>query len=291
VSFLRYNICSISFRHELVSFRELVHFAHTAGYSGIELWGVHANSLLRNNSLKIERLIEEMQSVSITVSMISDYLDLLVEPNLFLKVEQKWYELISIAQLFKTDKIRIFAGNKASASASEEEWGLCIARLRHLVEISSAYGIYTVIETHPCTFADNLQETLRLLAEVNHEFLCINLDFLHLWEVECPPYEAFWQLKPWIVNFHFKNVLNQESLHVFSPNNVYSPSGYRDGMVPLANGAIDFSEIVNLLMKEQTTFPASIEWFGDEPFHRLRSELQWLKEVEAKSIETANIIL
>ncbi len=280
---MRYNICSISFRHVLASFGDLIRFAHRAGFSGIELWGVHAYSMVRDHPPGVIRILREMESVGIGVSMISDYLDLLANADRFVDVERKWKELISLARLFKTDKIRIFAGDKASAAAVGQEWERCAARLARLADLSSVFGIYTVIETHPGTLADNLDATLKLIDRTDHDFLRVNLDFLHLVEAGCRPLDVLAKLKPWTINYHLKNVSARDRLHVFSPGNVYSPSGLRDGMTPLADGIVDFAEIMDALVRDRTPCSASLEWFGNEPFRVLQAELQWLRKFENRN--------
>lgn len=42
---MRLALCTISFRHHLVSIGELARFARGHGFDGIELWGVHARNL------------------------------------------------------------------------------------------------------------------------------------------------------------------------------------------------------------------------------------------------------
>ncbi|EFM12164.1 Xylose isomerase domain protein TIM barrel [Paenibacillus curdlanolyticus YK9] len=276
---MKYNLCTISFRHQLVSLRELVVFANKTGYTGIELWGVHARSLIRHDPIGLARLVPEMQRLQIEVGMISDYLDLLT-PEGFEEQEAKWKELLSLARLFQTNKLRIFAGNRASESASREEWERCMKRLRDLADMSSAYGIYLIVETHPMTYADCLPSVLKLLEDTDHPYIRLNLDFLHMWEADCSPEEAYRKLKPWVHHFHFKNVRDRDSLSVFAPDNVYSPSGHRQGIVSLSEGALSFSEIVKLLELDQTPFSASIEWFGDDPYHQLKEEMRWLRQVE-----------
>lgn len=287
VSFVKYNICSISFRHELVSIQQLIRFAKAEGFSGIELWGVHAAALFRNDPEEIPRIVNEMQARNINVSMISDYVQLNAPQDQWTNAERKWQTLITLALLFRTDKIRIFAGNQASAAAIMEERMLCINRLRQLAEYSSRFGVYLVIETHPDTYSDTLESTIRLLNDVDHDHVRINLDFLHMWEVGCEPLDAYRALKPWIVNYHMKNVATRDSLDLFSPCNVYSPNGIRSGMTKLADGMIDYTSIIKYLESEQTPHAASIEWFGDEPHRLLHEEMTWLKQVESLRTSTS----
>lgn len=279
---VKYSVCSISFRHQLVSLHQLIRFAHSEGYSGIELWGVHAAALFRNSPEDIPRTVAEMQRKAMEISMISDYLDLNAPPERWADEEKKWQTLLSLALVFRTDKIRIFAGNQASGSASHQDWNRCVSRLHNLARYASGFGIYTVIETHPDTLADTVDSTLRLIHETGHEDVKINLDFLHMWEAGTDPLEAYRVLKPWIANFHLKNVANRESLGLFAPSNVYSPNGSRNGMVKLAEGVIDYPAIIGHLEKERSPHAASIEWFGEEPHRELREEMIWLKQVEAR---------
>lgn len=275
---MKYDICSISFRHEMVSFQELVHYAQRTGFSGIELWGVHAFSMLGQQSGAMDRTIKELDAAGIRVSMISDYIDLAADAAGYLEAKKKWLQLIAAAKMFKCDKIRIFAGNSGSGAASSSEWNRCVELLHQLAEISSAYGIYLVIETHPNTYADRLDSAIRLMTEVNHAFVRINLDFLHLWETGTPPVEALQALKPWTIHYHLKNILNAGDLWVFLPDNVYSPKGRREGMSALSQGVVDYSEVIRILSREDHEYSASLEWFGAKPFSFLESELAWLHQ-------------
>lgn len=277
---MNYHVCTISFRHELVSLRELLQFTKRNGFAGIELWGVHGLSLMRQNPCEIPLLAEEVRELGIGISMISHYLDLNAHPDRFEAAERQWNELIRLAKAFGADKIRIFAGNSGSAASSRSDWNLVVKRLRAIADQSSNHGIYTLIETHPDTYADRLDSTLRLVEETNHAYIGINLDFLHLWESGTAPLKAWRSLKHTIKHFHLKNVLDSSSLRIFDPHNIYSPSGTRSGIVSLAEGAVDYSGIIPLLASEDSGYSASIEWFGSDPFRYLKEEMLWLKERE-----------
>ncbi|MGB8953920.1 MAG: sugar phosphate isomerase/epimerase family protein [Tumebacillaceae bacterium] len=279
---MKYNICSISFRHELVSFRELIRFAHDIGFAGIELWGVHARSLKNAHRANVAAVVAELAERGLCVSMISDYVDLHAAPTHYPSVLAKLDDLIALAREFGTDKIRIFAGSRGSATATPVEWQLAVKRLRQMAERTQEHGIQLVIETHPETYADSLASTMRLLAEVDHPSLRVNVDFLHVWEAGDDLMPAYRTLQPYAVNYHFKNVSQRSALGVFAPLNVYSPNGTREGITRLADGAIDFVEVVRTLTADETPYSASIEWFGPQPFDALQRELAWLRDVESR---------
>ncbi|MEW9700040.1 sugar phosphate isomerase/epimerase family protein [Paenibacillus sp. SI8] len=276
---MRYSICSISFRHELISFRELIHLAAQTGFSGIELWGVHAEALIHKEPSLLACELEEMRGAGIGISMISDYVELLCDTSTFIESKHKWQRLIDLALSFHTNKIRLFAGNKSSTAASEQDWEVCIQNLKELTQMASEFEIFTVIETHPRTLADSLASTMQIIREIDHPFLGVNLDFLHLWEAGTDPLEAYQRLQPWVLNVHLKNVRNANHLHVFEPGNIYSPNGNRDGMTALGEGAILFAPLIQNLKTVDFTHFAALEWFGKNPSQYVKREMKWLEDV------------
>lgn len=67
---MRIALCTISFRHHLVSIGELARFARGHGFDGIELWGVHARNLGPGDHA------EWLAAYGLRVPMLSDYLPL-----------------------------------------------------------------------------------------------------------------------------------------------------------------------------------------------------------------------
>jgi 3-dehydroshikimate dehydratase len=192
----------------------------------------------------------------------------------------KWNNLIEMAHLFGTANIRIFACSQGSSRAKPDEWKVGVKRLRHLADVAEERGITLVIETHPNTYADTLNSTLQLLEDTQHDSIRINLDFLHLWESGSPPSQALRALQPYVVNCHLKNVKSRAHLGVFAPDNVYSPSGRREGMISLSEGAVNYSDALLDLFKYGEQLPLAIEWFGDRPFQHLMLEREWLLQAE-----------
>ena len=136
---------------------------------------------------------------------------------------------------------------------------------------------------------DTLESTKRFFLEVNHKAIKLNLDFLHLWEFGADPIKSFDVLKKWVVNFHFKNIINEVNLSVFNPTNIYSPNGSRKGIVPLNEGKINYIKIIKYLIENKFDKPISLEWFGKDPFNYLELEIKWLKEIEVLPCLETNI--
>lgn len=253
---MKISICTISFRHELVSLTELARWAAENRFDGIELWGVHALNLGES----LVPSIESVWSQGVRFSMLSDYFALQGEEA---KVLRRAERMFQIARQTGVRKVRTFAGGRASQMVGGHERADAARRLNHLCETAAGYGLKLVVEIHPNSLADTLESTIDLIAEVDHPAMRINFDVLHVWESGADPLGAFRQLQPHVAHFHLKNVRSRRDLNVFEPANVYAAAGTREGMTPLFEGACDYESF----FKEAglgDEAEASLEWFGDD---------------------------
>ncbi|OAS14664.1 sugar phosphate isomerase/epimerase family protein [Paenibacillus oryzisoli] len=267
---LRCSLCTITFRHTLISFEELVQFARTEGFDGLEVWGAHAVHLYKAWNGSKRALLE---GAGLTVSMISDYLDVGTQVN-FADTVIKCKELLVVADWLGTSKIRTFAGMRGSREVDRAEFEETVRQLRILGDLCMNQGIELLVETHPGTLADHKKAAYRLMMEVNHEAVKLNLDFLHMWEAGDDPLESYELLAPWVAYFHLKNVTSLAQCSVFQPHQVYAANGSRKGMVSLENGAVNYRPIIDRI--SQSGKFASLEWFGADPIRVLKEEIGWL---------------
>ncbi|HDW3057078.1 TPA: sugar phosphate isomerase/epimerase [Bacillus cereus] len=270
---MKYSLCTISFRHQLISFTDIVQFAYENGFEGIELWGTHAQNLYMQERETTERELNFLKDKNLEITMISDYLDISLSAD-FEKTIEKSEQLVILANWFNTNKIRTFAGQKGSEDFSEQERKEYVKRIHKICDVFAQHNMYVLLETHPNTLTDTLPATIELLEEVNHPNLKINLDFLHIWESGADPIDSFHQLKPWTLHYHFKNISSANYLHVFEPNNVYAAAGSRIGMVPLFEGIVNYDEIIQEV--RDTNLFASLEWFGHNSKEILKEEMKVL---------------
>ncbi|HEV2545123.1 MAG TPA: sugar phosphate isomerase/epimerase family protein [Methylobacterium sp.] len=258
---MRVALCTISFRHHLVSIGELARFARGHGFDGIELWGVHARNLGPGDHA------EWLAAYGLRVPMLSDYLPLDAPPK---TLTERTAELARLAGSWGAPRLRTFAGTKSSADASAEERAQVAARLRMAATQLADHGLRLVVETHPGTLADTTTSLLDLLASVDHPNLRVNFDTLHVWEGGDDPLAAHARLSPYIDYYHLKNVRSRADLPVFEPANVYAAAGRREGMTALFEGALDYGALLKTLPPQAE---ASLEWFGDASFAVLPTDL------------------
>lgn len=259
---MKLSLCTISFRHHLMSITDIAQWAAQNRFDGIELWGIHAINLADKPRFNAGWLA----NMGLSVPMISDYLP--INGNLQTALDK--VDLLSeLAWRWNCRKIRTFAGQQPSNGLNLNEKTCIAERLQKLADRADQHGMKLLLETHPNTLADNSQSTLELLAAVNHPALGINFDVLHLWEAGEDPHQAWQQLRPYVHHLHLKNIRSSSMLDVFAPANVYAAAGSREGMVPLFEGAMDYQQFLSEIAGE-TGLDASLEWFG----HDVQSVLQ-----------------
>ncbi|AEY00473.1 xylose isomerase-like TIM barrel [Oceanimonas sp. GK1] len=264
-------LCTISFRHHLVSLAELALWARNHGFSGIELWGAHA----RNLAAQPQYNADWLGTFGLRVPMLSDYL-----PTEGPAAERRRQTqlLCDLAERWGAPRLRTFAGRKGSAETSPAERAAVVAALREQCLIAADHGLRLLVETHPGTLADGGESILRLLEEVNHPAFGLNFDTLHVWEGGDDPLTLLAQTRPHVDYFHLKNVSDRERLAVFAPGNVYAAAGCRDGMVPLFEGCVDYRAFLAPLLNDPDA-SASLEWFGPDAFTVLRQDRLAIREL------------
>jgi sugar phosphate isomerase/epimerase len=73
-------------------------------------------------------------------------------------------KIIASAEILGAANIRVWAGAKPSAMASEEDWRLSAEDTRRIADMAAAHGMDVSFEYHCDTLTDSVQTTERLLA-------------------------------------------------------------------------------------------------------------------------------
>lgn len=281
---MRVSLCTITFRHHLISLDEIAAWAEANDFQGIELWGAHA----RNLAPRADRNAEWLDGYGLSVPMISDYLPLDGDTE---ALRHKTVELCRLARRWRTRKIRTFAGSRGSQAVGADERRQVVARLKEISDITASYGIYLLAETHPKTLADTAASTLQLIEEVAHSHFAINFDTLHVWEGGDDPVTVHRAMKPHIRHYHLKNIVDRADLSVFEPANVYAAAGNRRGMTPLFEGTVDYTRFLEEIADDPQA-DASLEWFGNDCMDTLRRDRRQVRQaIEGgeRPLRTANI--
>lgn len=281
---MKFSLCTISFRHQLISFQEIASFARKHRFDGIEMWGIHGERLYEHARHATELELAALRREHIHISMLSDYLNIDDESE-FTKTIERCDRLIQLANWFGSTRIRTFAGQKSSKAVSIAERERYIERLLVLRDRCSQAGVQLIVEIHPGTLADSLSSTWELLHEAGKDKLRLNFDVMHAWEFGGNIMEHYDTLEPWVDYFHLKNIASARDASLFEPNNVYAASGKRQGMSMLRNGVIDYGEVLRRISHKDCY--AALEWFGPSPLTVLEQEISWLHQTSL--VESNNV--
>ncbi|MBY5934973.1 sugar phosphate isomerase/epimerase [Tateyamaria omphalii] len=279
---MKISLCTITFRHHLVSLEQIADWASRNGFHGIEIWGAHA----RHIPFATGHDARWLAGFGLRVPMVSDYLPL-DRPD---ALHRKTAAALDQARRWGTNNIRTFVGRNGSDDTSDPDRADLTKALRDACAQAAEQDAYLLVETHPGTLADTLASTVRLLEEVDHAALAVNFDALHVWEGGDDPRTARQVLRPKIRNYHFKNIASRSALPVFAPNNIYDAAGSRDGIVPLLDGEMDYGPLLRDLAEEPDA-SVSLEWFGSDVFNTLKrdcAELQKTVAARATPLQNAS---
>ncbi len=267
---MKISLCTITFRHHLLSLEQIADWASRNGFQGIEIWGAHAQNIPFASGHDGRWLA----GFGLSVPMISDYLPL-ENPD---ALTPKTTAVLHQARRWGSNNIRTFAGKTGSAAISVDDRTQITNALRAACAQIADQGCYLLIETHPGTLADTLASTIQLVEEVNHPALAINFDALHVWEGGEDPVAAQKILRSKIRNYHFKNIADRTQLPVFAPDNIYNAAGSRTGIVPLFEGEMSYDGLLANL-KDMPDTPVSLEWFGGDVFETLQRDCAALHQM------------
>jgi 3-dehydroshikimate dehydratase len=274
------SICTISFRHQLLSIEEIASWAQKHHFQGIELWGAHAKNLADQPQYNQQWL----SGYNLRATMISDYLPLDKTEQALKKSVQ---ELAQLAVHWGAKKIRTFAGGNASQTTSVPSFNQLVSQLQKACDWLAHYQLNLIIEIHPNTYADTVESTLELFKHVARDNMKVNFDVLHVWESKAEVIPSLETLLPYIDHCHFQNLTSAEYLDVFTPATVYSASGSREGMVSLFEGAVDYNAFIQYVAEHANqhikTIDSSLEWFGGDCKETLNRDRYLIQQLYQQS--------
>src|SRR5690606_24091005 len=107
--------------------------------------------------------------------------------------------------------IRVWAGDRGSASADSNWWMNVVEDSRRIADMASEEGITISFEFHANTLTDTSESAVKLLQLCDHDNIKTLWQKSVNWsETECE--ESLAQVSPWLTNVHVFQLDNREKL-------------------------------------------------------------------------------
>lgn len=162
---LKTGLCSVTFRK--FSAEKIVELAAKAGLEGIE-WGgdVHVPP---GNFIRAAEVGKMTRGAGLEVVSYGSYYRVgCGDEN-----EAAFETVLETAVQMKAPAIRVWAGNRGSDEADEEDWERVVIDSKRMASLAEMKGLSVNYEYHGGTLTDTKESALRLMKEVNHHRLGI----------------------------------------------------------------------------------------------------------------------
>lgn len=152
---IRPGLCSVTFRS--LEAEEVIGLAAEAGLEVIE-WGADVH-VPAGDIERAAQVATETEDAGLASCSYGSYFRA--------GADEPLTPVLDSAEALGVDRVRIWAGHRGSADASEQHWAEIVARLRDAATEADARGIGLALEFHSGTLADTAPTALRLLADVD----------------------------------------------------------------------------------------------------------------------------
>jgi sugar phosphate isomerase/epimerase len=225
-----------------------------AGYDGVEIWEPHVHDF---RDAALDDLRRQLADLRLAVPMLSPYFDFTTSEETAAQSLADARRALVVARRIGATGIRCFTGKTASQDATPEQWARAARCLQTLADESAADGIAWVLEIHSWNLMDTIAGTQRLLRETDRK----NVGIIYHPGNLLPDYiGAIDVLAPAIKHVHAHN--------------------RRDGKGSgLAEGELDYRQIIPRLRQVGYTGYLSVEWFGDDAPGVARKEAVYLRSL------------
>jgi sugar phosphate isomerase/epimerase len=188
-------LCTLAFKD--LSFEEILDVASEAGFDGVEPWGKPDHLPAVYDAATVQRAAAAVFERGLVVSQLGSYANPVSEA-----FAQEAADSILIANAFKTDTIRVWAGEHGSGEAEESEWERVTEGFRTYSDQAAEAGLRLAVEVHGNRLSDTTEGCLRLLEGVDRPNFRLN------YQPTYPPDRALEELAKiaaFVVTVHVQN--------------------------------------------------------------------------------------
>lgn len=244
------GLCSVTFREKSVE--EIIELAQAEELEVIE-WGSDGH-VPEDDVKKAKRVAQLMKNAGLKTNSYGSYYQL----GSF----EDFSSPIAVTKILGASVIRVWAGEKGSGEASEEDRSKVVADTKRISELSANEGIAIGLEYHQSTLTDTPESTETLIREINSPAVQLYWQPAESLTVK-ERLESLPKLAPWIKNVH---VFHWEDYH---------------NRFPLTDGFDEWKQYIKVIQDESPFEQDFLLEFvpGEDQVQGFRDSVETLKEL------------
>lgn len=226
------------------------------GLKGIQLWH---RDITQNFSLSPAEFVRFLKNdLGLELVALSAYTDFLNPMKAREAIVRDFKEIVSYAA---QAKVRFVITESGGRPREMDKWEELISRLSEIGNYCEEQGVFLLVENGPGVLVDNIDLMIRLIGELNNDFVKINFDPANLNLVSGDVVEAVKKLKDLIVCAHAKDSIlvpagsgrKIPEEHVFivpeGEEFINIPPGVKWVLPPLGEGDVPFPQYLKALQE------------------------------------------
>jgi sugar phosphate isomerase/epimerase len=242
---------------------ELVDLIHGFGYDGIEIWEPHYGTLDDAGRAAVRQRLAE---TGLAVPMLSSYFNFTRSEEVAAESLANGRRVLALARELAAARIRIFTGNHRGEDATPAQWDRCVGCLQELSDEAAVDGIGLAAELHDWNLTNTAANARRLVERVGRGNFGIIFQPADIYPDHLAGLEL---LAPHIVHLH-------------ATNKRPPAAGGKPQGCALADGWMDWREMLARLHTLGFAGFVSVEWMGPDPAGVGEREAAWLRGVLAE---------
>lgn len=253
---MKTGLCTIAFRDR--PFEAVLDLAAEAGFDGVEPWGKPDHTPEPFDPDRVKAQAEAVVARNLEVSQYGSYANPTDDG-----FEQQMTEALAAAELYGTDKIRVWVGSCGSADAEDEQWDRAIAGFVTFCDRAADAGVQLVVEMHNNRLSDTVDGCLRLIEGVSRDNFRMNFQPMFTDTPE-QTLDAAQLIAPFVTTVHAQNYVsvgkNTRSL--------------------ISDGLIDYDTVVGILRAVGFDGYLEVEFVKeDDPEAALKADADYLRKL------------
>lgn len=255
------GIATISFNDQPVD--TALAWCAAAGARGIELWG-RGHLPEDASDAEVARVRVRAAELGLEMACYGSY----ARAGAADWTPERFGRILDIAEGLGTPRIRVWAGTRGSAEATDADWDAVAAALAMWGEMAAARGLTLVVERHGNTLTDYGDTARRLIDRVNHPAVRLN-------------YQVPYPLDP----AGYADLAADLRMHLPVSAHMHVQNYRADDMkrVPLAEGMVRYADWASILADTGFSGWAMLEFLPETtdlpPVELARAELASLRRL------------